>query len=323
MSELVSTAETWCTGSAPSVEGASVQNHFDAATTLARRAFVDRDEEALATLHRTQYLLNIHSSFASPTDLVPAVYWNVFSAALMEDALRGCPDEVDPTELEERMMKAVVELGAYNHPLVQMMDQRAEVFRHWSKNWYASTHGYTFQMTSIAQRLAPESDISVYTPTVFRNLSDELADEFSKTPHHRLRYRILEGVGCSYDVWTGARDPDIVTEAFALLNLRTAMASQPSAYWALGSVYGVEANWVLETPKLARLLGRAGYDTTMYESYELHAKLDVEHAGEWLEMVCEIPMSPQEAARVVAGATAGLKVRRDMYDRLLAQHSED
>jgi hypothetical protein len=165
-------------------------------------------------------------------------------------------------------------------------------------------------MTAIAQRLAPESDISAYTPAIFRNLSDEIADQYSRTPHHVLRYRILERAGTSFDVPRGADDPDMLTESFALHNFRTALTTLPTPMYALGSVYGVEANWVKETPLLDEQLRAAGYDSRVVESFNVHANLDQKHTQEWLEMVLNIPLTPEQSAQVLTGCTAGLTDNR-------------
>src|SRR5690606_717287 len=120
-----------------------------------------------------------------------ATVWTTLIRAKLARTLKGTSDH-DPAKLADVLRADVIELGAYNHPLIDEMAKNEGLLKRWLKNWYASTHGYTFQMTSIAKRCAPESEISAFVPTMFRNLSDELADEFSKTPHHHLRHRILE-----------------------------------------------------------------------------------------------------------------------------------
>src|SRR5690606_12067852 len=152
---------------------------------------------------------------------------------------------------------------------IDEMAKNEGLLKRWLKNWYASTHGYTFQMTSIAKRCAPESEISAFVPTMFRNLSDELADEFSKTPHHHLRHRILERAGTRYELERAPVDPERETEAFQLQGYRTGVSCIPDPMYALGNVYGIEANWVLETPKLSAQLRSIGFDAKDTESTDL------------------------------------------------------
>ena len=284
---------------------------------LAQDAYVTRNPKAEDLAERLLYEIHVGCSYASPAGVIPVVIWQTLLGGHLRchlDPLRVAP--FDKKELGKRMTETVEKLGAWNHPLVGRMSSmaRSDEFGFWCKNWYGSSTGYTFQMTAVAQRLAPEADIAAYTPAIFRNLSDELADQMSKTPHHVLRYRILERAGTSFDVPNGAEDPKMLTESYVLHNLRSALAGMPTPMYALGNVYGVEANWVRESPLLAEELRAAGYDSHVVESFDLHAKLDTEHSREWLEMVLEIPLKPAQCAEVLTGCIAGLTARRRMYD---------
>lgn len=302
----------------------ALSSAYAAAKRLAADAYQTHDPAAEDLAERLLYEIHVGTCYASPTGVVPAAIWQTLLAGHLTRHLeRARVAPFDKKDLERRMLDAVERLGAWNHPLVGRMSRLAEGrdFGFWCKNWYGSCTGYTFQMTAIAQRLAPESDISAYTPAIFRNLSDELADQFSKTAHHVLRYRILERAGTSFDVPKGADDPDMLTESFALHNFRTAVTTLRTPMYALGSVYGVEANWVKETPLLAHELRKAGYDSRVVESFDVHATLDKTHAQEWLEMILNIPLSPEQSAQVLTGCVAGLEVRRRMYDALDARLS--
>jgi hypothetical protein len=296
---------------------------YTAARRLAQDAYTARNPEAEDLAERLLYEIHVGACYAAPAGVLPAMIWQTLLGAHLRRHLE--PVRVEPfdkKDLGDRMAEAVERLGAWNHPLVGRMSRLAaagEPFAFWCKNWYGSSTGYTYQMTAVAQRLAPESDISAYTPAIFRNLSDEIADQYSRTPHHVLRYRILERAGSSYDVPRGADDPDMLTESFALHNFRTALSTLASPMYALGSVYGVEGNWVRETPLLDAQLRQAGYDSRVVESFNVHANLDQKHTQEWLEMVLAIPLTPEQTAQVLMGCIAGLEVRRRMYDAVDAR----
>ena len=310
---------------APEPPAGAVAEAHAGAQRLAHDAWVSQSPSAQALAERILYAIHIDSGFAAPIAQPVGVIWQTLIREQLRFAFAlGPVAPFDPKELPKRMEKAIEELGAWNHPLLDemMREPAGTMFGVWSKNWYGSTHGYTFQMTSIAQRLAPESDISAYTPTVFKNLSDELADEFTKTAHHVLRYRVLTRAGVSYDVPTGVDNPDMVTEAFGLSNFRSGVAALADPMYALGNVYGIEANWVLETPKLAGRLREKGFDEKSIESYSVHATLDVGHAKEWLDMIAGIPLTPAKAARILNGAISGLAMRRRMYDAVRARFKE-
>ena len=280
---------------------------------LAHRAYIDGDERARREAEEVLYVININSCFAPPLHAVASMAWTTLMRVKL-GALRrkfgGC-EPIDVPEMSRRLKAAVVQWGAFNHPLVAQLRERPDdlaAYRVWAKNWYGSCVGFSAQLAALVQRTSGAAK-----KVVLENLTDEFHD---RVTHDTLRIRYYESLGLRFAAAEALSDPDRVLEATELLNARTGLSSLADPVWALGCFYGVEANWPSECRIHLEINRRRGVDEHTLEYWTGHAEADDHHSAEWLAVLEGMCRSPRECAAAVDGAVIQLRLRWQMYDEI-------
>ena len=280
---------------------------------LARRAYMEGDVAARTEAEELLYVINIESCFAPPLHALAAAAWTTLMRVKL-GALRrtfgGC-EPIGVAEMSRRLKAAVAQWGAFNHPLLGVLRQRADdlpAYRIWAKNWFGSCVGFSAQLAALVQRTSGEAK-----KIVLENLADEFDD---KVTHDTLRTRFYESLGLKFSVADAPRDPDRVLLATELLNARTGLAFMRDPIWALGCFYGVEANWPSECRIHLELNRHRGLDEHTLEYWTGHATADDHHSAEWLHVLEGTCKTEQQCAAAVDGAVIQLRLRWQMYDAI-------
>jgi hypothetical protein len=286
---------------------------LDATHDLVRRAYVEDDPDALRAVEHALYHIHVRFRFGAPVEPLLASAWAVMIRAALRKwlGLYQGPSEIDPASMRARLAAAVEELGAWNHPLLARYDEQGTAsYGVFVKNWFGSCHGFSQQLSALAQRTQGAAKLIVL---------DNLEDEFDTVTHDTLRTRFIRAVGHEFDAMAALADPDRVVESFALLNFRTALCALAEPAYALGSFYTTEANWPAECARHLAINRRRGLDGHDLEYWTTHATADTEHAEEWMRALEGAYSDPIACGKVVRGAFAQLALRRRMYDVMLAR----
>jgi pyrroloquinoline quinone (PQQ) biosynthesis protein C len=286
----------------------------EASEVLAARAYRGRDLEARRQAETIIYFLNLDSCFAPPLRPAPAVVWTTLMQAklsqLREEYVADVSGDLGVDEMTERLESAVNQWGAFNHPVLGVLENSGAVepYRVWAKNWFGSCYGFSQQLASLVQRTTGE-----VKKTVLENLNDEFDDAVT---HDTLRVRFYESLGLGHSPEEAIYDPDWVPGSTELLNLRTGLCNLESPLWALGCFYTVEANWPPECRRHHAMNKARGLDEHTLEYWTTHAFADEHHSEEWLDAVKSLCQTGQERAAVIEGALIQLRLRWRMYDEI-------
>jgi pyrroloquinoline quinone (PQQ) biosynthesis protein C len=285
----------------------------DELAALARHAYIDDDRAARREAEAILYFINIDNCFAPPLHPVGSMAWTHLMRVKL-GALRkrfgGC-EPIGVPEMRRRLEEAVARWGAYNHPLMTTLRERAQdlgAYRIWAKNWFGSCVGFSAQLAALIQRTTGDAK-----KCVLENLSDEFDH---RVTHDVLRTRFYESLGLTFDVGGALDDPDRVLEATELLNTRTGLAFLRDPLSALGCFYGVEANWPPECRLHLEINRQRGLDDHTLEYWTGHATADDHHSAEWLAVLVGMVRSDAECAAAVDGAVIQLRLRWQMYDAI-------
>lgn len=281
---------------------------------LAVGAYRDADPKALAEAEALLYTIHVTNSFSAPVQPIPATIWGVLIRAKLDQALNqfgGCEDLGSTSEMTDRLLGAVEEWGAHNHPFLDVMagDEGDRALIVFTKNWYGSTYGFSQELSALAQRCDREAKA-----VVIENINDELSGD----THDTLRARFFHRVGLQFDPGRELDDPDRSTESFALLNFRAGLCALNNPLLALGCFYTMEANWPPECKRHIKNLRGRGYDDESLEYWSDHATTDEDHSAEWLKLLEKICTTGRQRALVVDGAVTHLRVRHVMYDAMMS-----
>jgi hypothetical protein len=157
---------------------------------------------------------------------------------------------------------------------------------------------------------------------LYANLGDELGADAE--PHVVLRARTLQNFGVTYDAddagvlgqGTAFEDPDVLTEAFALSNARTAFSQAPDAAFSLGCFYTIEACFPAVCRRIVALLRRRGITDDALYYWALHGEADEQHSAAWLEAIRQAEFGDDVHARIAQGALSHLGVRHALFQAL-------
>jgi pyrroloquinoline quinone (PQQ) biosynthesis protein C len=306
-------ADPWASEDlAPGAEAAAAGD----IAALARRAYIDDDRDARREAEAVLYFINIDNCFAPPLHTIPALAWTTLMRAKL-GALRrrfgGC-EPIGVPEMSRRLADAVARWGAYNHPVITTLRERAQdlpAYRIWAKNWFGSCVGFSAQLAALVQRTTGDAK-----KVVLENLTDEFDH---RVTHDVLRTRFYESLGLKFDVGRALDDPDRVLEATELLNARTGLAFLKDPTWALGCFYGVEANWPPECRHHLEINRQRGLDEHTLEYWTGHATADDHHSAEWLAVLEKMCTTERDCAAAVDGAVIQLRLRWEMYDAIAAR----
>jgi pyrroloquinoline quinone (PQQ) biosynthesis protein C len=291
----------------------NVERAIAEALELARRAYVAEEPDALRAAEHTLYRIHLRYRFGAPVEPLLCAVWSVLVRGAVRRWLRlyDGPAEVEPASMRPTLEAAVRELGAYRHPLLDRLDAGDRPgYLVFVKNWFGSCHGFSQQLSALSQRCQGAAKLIVL---------DNLRDEFDSVTHDTLRTRFIAAVGYTFDAVGALEDPDRVVESFALLNFRTALCALPEPAYALGSFYTTEANWPAECERHLKINLRRGMGPDALAYWTTHATADTGHASDWMSALESTYRDPLSCGRVVRGAIAQLRLRRRMYDAMLAR----
>jgi hypothetical protein len=295
-----------------------VQAHRESAS-LAEAAFSARAPAAIEQAERVLYALNVYSGFAPPSQPILATMWaNLASARQRSLLVNG----VGASTLSFRAMaafleSAIEEADQRDHRLLEELDERGLVL--YAKNWYTSTHGFEEQLISTLHRASRQVRQMLYA-----NLGDELGAD--ALPHAELRARTLQNFDVAYDpddagvLGDGSAfvDPDILTEAFAVSNVRTVFSQMPDPAYALGCFYTIEACFPSVCRRILALLRHRGITEHALYFWALHGEADEHHSAEWLHSLEAACFSDDVHARIAQGALSHLQQRHALFQALAA-----
>jgi pyrroloquinoline quinone (PQQ) biosynthesis protein C len=283
------------------------------AQDLGRRAYVASDPAALDRAERTLYAIHNTNEFHAPIEPRAHVVWYMLAGAKLR-ALRdaaGAVEALTKDELRARFNALLDERCTAKHPLLVRMrseGKTGKALRLWAKNWFASSHGFTRQLTGIALRCARDDQPA---------LSHALAEEFEGTRHYDLRKQFLDYLELPSSTQDVLGDREYLPECLGLQSFRCIVASWNPAEYAVGAYLSIEGNWAVEAGELVRVLADAGITGKPVEVFVVHSALDEGHADEWLEIASAAHHTDEDRGRALLGAKMQLNVRWRMYDALL------
>ena len=286
------------------------------ASALAAQAFEDGESQALAYAERILYIIHSRSSFAPPLQAFTGSIWGTLMRAKLRTSLpnyAGC-DAVNAAEMKRILEAAVDAADQRDHAVLEDIagegDLRGLVV--YTKNWYGSTHGFTTQLISLAQRCNGKPQFAA----AFMEVLENLQDEFGEGSHPEMRSRWPKRIGLDYSPENSMTDADQLTESFALQNFRTGLSCLTDPSYALGSFYSIEAIFPGVCRRLYSTLRGRGFDEEDVITFKLHAEVDVDHAAEFMNSLQGCSLSPQERLRIVNGGLAQLEVRSRMFSAI-------
>ena len=284
---------------------------------LAHEAFTLGDGDARALAERVLYATHAYNCFAAPMQTTLAVVWANLSRAKLRPLLVERVGEPTLTyhEMCQHLEAAVEEADRRDHGVLERLDDQGLVL--YAKNWWTSTHGFEEELISTLQRSS-----HVVRQMLFDNLSDELGGDGK--PHIELRAAALRGFGVDYqpddagvlDHGGAFDDPDVLTEAFSVANVRTLYSLLPDPAWSLGSFYTIEAFFPAVCRRILAALRRQGTAEDDVYFWALHGEVDVEHSAEWLEGIKQAEFGDDVHARIVNGAINHLLARSELFTAL-------
>jgi hypothetical protein len=286
------------------------------AEELSEDAFVRGEPRARSEAERLLYAIHVDSAFAPPIQGELGVVWSTLIGAKLRACLdpSAVPRELDASELERWLLALVRHTDRRDHELFERIgaedDERGLVV--YTKNWYASTHGFTTQLISILQRANGNAGLK----PVFLSLLENLREEFCDEAHPELRARWPRRLGVEYSARGAMTDDDCVTEAFGLQNYRTGVANLSDPLLAIGSFFTIEAVFSGVCRRLYPTLVRRGFDADSIATFALHADGDETHAQEMLAAFRQCDLDGRARARVLLGALAQLRARAQMFDAM-------
>lgn len=314
----------YCT---PAVMSASLERSWDEsppdeisaavreASDLALRA--TEDPVARAEMERLLYVIHASTGFCIPVQSVAAAVWNTLARAKLAREFQPLFDRVPVVsfaEFRDRYLAALRAVDDRDHTFFAAAAAASDLrpLRVYAKNWYASTHGFTHQIVATAHRCLSSRKYWHLAKSFVENLSEE----YEGTPHPILRRRWVDELGIEYTPASAIGDAEQCTEAFALQNYRTIVASLPDPLYGVGSFLSIEGVFVGVCKQLHPLLKGRGFQDDVISTFELHGEADEDHVRELLDAIEASDLGPTELARVAAGAFTQLHLRSQMFDAI-------
>jgi hypothetical protein len=299
------------------VDAARIQTAATEAASLAELAYGEGEANALGHAERLLYAIHAANSFSAPVlSGVVSVIWSTLMRRKLSAVL------VDPIgvtgltlpEMTARLRAALQEADERDNSAIDRFTAASDLgpITRYVKNWYCSTHGFTHQIIATVQRC---NGIKTLHPA-FMSTLENLMEEFASTPHPELRQRLPRRLGIDYSVDGALEDPDHLTEAFALQNLRTGLCSLRDPTYALGCFFSIEGVFPGVCRRMYAGLSRRGFDEDTLVTFKVHVDADADHSREFLEALERCDLAPEDRARIVNGALAQLSARHAMFARL-------
>jgi CRP-like cAMP-binding protein len=305
------------------------------ATSLADRAFVERDPSALGEAHKTLYAL-----YEDQVRPVGASAYNQFNPLLLEvrnvlesqweryevDRITVVPDEVptDPGEFSRYFAELCRKGSMADHRLFEFLENGAT--RVELVSFFLSDAPVIVRFCDLVALTMVGADDEI-RGELAENLWDEMGQGRKQERHVRLFGSLLEDAGIDLPEgplsadhfvhnleWSGLAGYNFYL--FLCLHRRNQLR-------CLGALGAAES---MDPAQYSRVLAgcrRVGFDEIAY--YADHESMDVEHGDRWLENVL-LPLVrkyPEKRHEIVLGAQMRINVTRDYYDGLADRFFRD
>lgn len=210
------------------------------------------------------------------------------------------------TEIAARLDRSTADDRLLDHPFYRAWADgtlTVDDLRFYSAQYWNQVEAFPGYLETLARRL-PESDAKT---SVLENLADERDGD-----HPGLWLRFAASVGAGDDE---VRSTPAEEETLACIRAFEAAVKGRSPLFALGMIYGYESQTpdVCET-KISGLRDLYGIDGPGLDYFELHGRLDVEHAGELAAAIAELSESEDDLREAEEGAAAGARAIRGLLD---------
>ncbi len=210
------------------------------------------------------------------------------------------------TEIAARLDRRTADDRLLDHPFYRAWADgtlTTDDLRFYSAQYWNQVEAFPGYLETLAARL-PDSEAKT---SVLENLADERDGD-----HPGLWLQFAGAVGA--DAAT-VRETPAEEETLACIAAFEAGVRDRSPLFALGVIYGYESQTpdVCET-KITGLRDRYGVDGPGIEYFELHGRLDVEHAGELAAAIGELASSEEDLRDAEEGAAAGARAIRGLLD---------
>jgi hypothetical protein len=278
------------------------------AERLARLAFVERDRRAWESVQSVVWQLMRREKFrpVHPSDTeVLEILFRVEESSIEMPAVSSSLSIDEFCDKLDRDLASIFSQGRFDESLLESF--QAEDWQFVLYNFVPSGWDFTRIIALTSVMLPLELAVPLY-----ENLHDEGGRGGRQTPHRILFGRMMEALGAkvpNLDLHGLAelRFLDrVVPEAIAELNLWCRMLWSRHPGGAIGALYSVEASVPSYFSPLERQLRRLGLSDAALEYITGHQETDVEHAGQWRELVKRLlAINPDERAAIYQGALLG------------------
>jgi hypothetical protein len=275
------------------------------AEKLAHLAFVERDRRAWEAVQAVVWQLMRREKFrpVSPADVeVLDILFRAEGASIRTPAVSSSLSIDEFCDQMDRDLAAIVSQKRFDDSVLDGFE--AEDWQFVLCNLAPSGWDFARIIALTAVMLPIELAVPLY-----ENLYDESGRGGRQTPHRTLFQRMMEALGAPVPnldrheltkVWYLDR---VVPEAIAELNLWYRMLWSRHPGGSIGAMYSIEASVPSYFAQLERQLRRMGLGDTALEYIKGHQETDVEHAGQWRELVkVLLADSPDERAAIYQGA---------------------
>lgn len=202
---------------------------------------------------------------------------------------------ISAREVAARLDQATATRRLLDHPFYQAWSDGSLTMadlRHYSTQYWRQVEAFPGHLRSVAETLPPSTPRRI----IEANLRDEVEGD-----HAGLWLKFAEALGVdSGRVMSTPPEAETARTVTAF-----ATATERSPHYALGMIYGYESQTpeVAET-KIAGLKNHYGITAEGVDYFELHGRVDVEHAAELSEAIALIA-EDGSITEAEAGATAG------------------
>lgn len=210
------------------------------------------------------------------------------------------------TEITTRLDRSTAGDRLLDHPFYRAWADgtlTAEDLRFYSAQYWNQVEAFPRYLETLAGRL-PESQART---SVLENLADERDGD-----HPGLWLRFAAALGADAEA---VRSTPAEKETLDCIARFESAVRDRSPLYALGMIYGYESQTpdVCET-KITGLRDFYGVEGSGAEYFELHGRLDVEHAGELAAAIAELSESEADLREAEEGAAAGARAIRGLLD---------
>lgn len=284
---------------------ASAGGRARSAERLAHLAFVERDRQAWESVQSVTWQLMRREKYrpVHPSDTeVLDILFRVEESSMKAPA---APASLSIDELCDKLdhdLAAIFAEERFDESLLESF--QPEDWRFVLYNFVPSNWDFMRIIALTSVMLPLELAVPLY-----ENLYDESGRGGQQTPHRILFGRMMEALGANvpnldrHDLAELRFLDRVVPEAIAELNLWSRMLWSRNPGRAIGALYSVEVSVPSYFAPLERQLRRMNLNDDALEYVTGHLETDVEHAGQWRELVKKLlTINPDERTAIYQGA---------------------